>query len=84
VQAAKALRRGCRAQADALRRWAKDPQVDAAFQYTYREDLAFPVALANQKLTRSYPTYGLWLDLGRDGRVNPARCRASATAVDTP
>jgi hypothetical protein len=75
-----ALRRGCRAMAAALQRWAKDPRVDAAFQYTYREDEAFPVGLADQGLTRSYPTYGLWLDLGRDRGVNPARCRASATA----
>ena len=84
ARAPAALRRGCRAQAAALRRWAKDPQIDAAFQYTFREDPAFPVALADQGLTRAYPTYDLWLELGRDGRVNPERCRASATAADTP
>jgi len=77
------LRRGCRAQAAAMRRWARDPQVDAAFQYTYREDEAFPVGLADQRLTRSYPTYVLWLDLGNDRGVNRARCRASATATGT-
>jgi len=81
---AAALQRGCLAQAAALRRWAKDPQVDVAFQYTYREDPAFPVALADQRLTQSYPTYDLWLALGSEGRVRPERCRASATADGTP
>jgi hypothetical protein len=54
------LRAGCRAQDAALRRWAADPRVDAAFQYTFREDTAYPVGLADAGLTRTYPTYDLW------------------------
>lgn len=50
----------CRAQATALARWAADPRVDAAFQYTFREDPAFPVGLADAILTRTYPAYELW------------------------
>jgi hypothetical protein len=55
-----ALRAGCRAQAALLDRWAADPRVDVAFQYTFREDTAYPVGLADAGLTRLYPTYDLW------------------------
>jgi hypothetical protein len=55
-----ALRAQCRAQAGALDRWADDPRVDVAFQYTFREDTAYPVGLADAGLTRTYPTYELW------------------------
>jgi hypothetical protein len=55
-----ALRAQCRAQAAALDRWAKDPRVDVAFQYTFREDTAYPVGLADAGLTRTYPAYDLW------------------------
>lgn len=53
-------RAGCRALATALRRWYGDPRVDAAFQYTFREDSLFPVGLADARLTRLYPAYELW------------------------
>lgn len=55
-----ALRSQCRAQAAALDRWATDPRVDVAFQYTFREDTAYPVGLVDAGLTRAYPTYALW------------------------
>jgi hypothetical protein len=55
-----ALRSQCRAQDAMLRRWADDPRVDVAFQYTFREDTAYPVGLADAALTRAYPTYDLW------------------------
>lgn len=58
------LRAQCRAQDAALRRWADDPRVDAAFQYTFREDTAYPVGLADAGLTRVYPTYDLWAAWG--------------------
>ena len=66
------LRAGCRAQDDALRRWAEDPRVDVAFQYTFREDTAYPVGLADAALTRTYPTYELWKAWGaRDPSAPP-------------
>ncbi|HEU4973452.1 MAG TPA: hypothetical protein VFT50_00065 [Baekduia sp.] len=54
------LRAGCQAQDALLRRWAADPRVDVALQYTFREDTAYPVGLADARLTRTYPTYDLW------------------------
>jgi hypothetical protein len=58
------LRAGCRAQDALLRRWAADPRVDVALQYTFREDTAYPVGLADAGLTRMYPTYDLWMAWG--------------------
>ena len=64
------LRRGCRILDALLRRWYRDERVDAAFQYTYREDTVFPVGLADAGLTRLYPTFGLWRAWG--GERDPA------------
>jgi len=55
------LRAGCRALSAALAAWDRDPRVDAAFQYTFREDDLFPVGLADTALTRTYPAYAAWL-----------------------
>jgi hypothetical protein len=60
------LRRDCRALDSALRRWDLDPRVEAAFQYTFRDDPAFPVGLADVGLTRAWPAYDLWLAWGGD------------------
>jgi len=60
------LRAQCRAQERLLDRWAADPRVDAAFQYTFREDTAYPVGLVDAGLTRVYPTYDLWAAWGAD------------------
>jgi len=65
------LRAQCRAQDAALRRWAADPRVDAAFQYTFREDTAYPVGLADAGLTRVYPTYDLWAGWGARAPSDP-------------
>jgi hypothetical protein len=53
-------RRACEAMADALRFWARDPRVDAAFQYTFREDTSFPVGLVDARLDRLYRSYEAW------------------------
>jgi hypothetical protein len=68
------LQADCRAMATALRRWARDPLVDAAFQYTFREDTAFPVGLADPGLSRAYPVYELWRAWGRR-RGSARACR---------
>ena len=60
-----ALRAGCRAQHVLLRRWHADRQVDVALQYTYREDPAFTVGLADPGLDDLYPTYELWRAWGQ-------------------
>jgi hypothetical protein len=54
------LRSDCRAIHSTLRRWHAHPRVDAAFQYTFREDDQFPVGLADTQLTALYPTYAVW------------------------
>jgi hypothetical protein len=56
---------GCRAMAVQLIRWYRDPRVGAVFQYTFREDPAFPVGLIGAELSHLYPTYRLWLAWSR-------------------
>ncbi|TMM18075.1 MAG: hypothetical protein E6F96_07195 [Actinobacteria bacterium] len=51
---------GCQAMAAQLIRWYHDPRVGAVFQYTFREDPAFPVGLIGAELSHLYPTYRLW------------------------
>jgi len=58
-------RAGCLALAEQLLRWHSDPRVDAVFQYSFREDPAFPVGLVSADLSHVYPTYGLWLAWSR-------------------
>ncbi|MDQ3740557.1 MAG: hypothetical protein M3389_06390, partial [Actinomycetota bacterium] len=50
----------CRTLARSLRRWQRDPRVDAAFQFSLREDVAFPVGVFDTGLERAYPVYDLW------------------------
>jgi hypothetical protein len=64
---------GCRALAGALRTWAADPRVDAAFQYTFREDTAFRVGLADISLEQLRPAYEAWR-AAANGAVGSAPC----------
>jgi hypothetical protein len=50
----------CAAMDRALRAWAADPRVDVAVQYTFREDTAFRVGLADAGLTTELPSYAAW------------------------
>lgn len=68
------LRADCRAFNTALARWLRDPRVDVAFQYTVRDDPAFPVGLTDATLTRKWPTYDLlaaWAGDRRPGDPEP-------------
>ncbi len=58
-------RAGCRALARQLLDWHADPRVGAVFQYSFREDPAFPVGLMSADLSRPYPAYRLWLSYTR-------------------
>lgn len=75
------LRAGCRAMHEALRAWHRNPRVDLAVQYTFREDDRFPVGLVDTGLTRAYPTLDLWRAWSARPRptdpppVLPASCR---------
>ena len=75
------LARQCAAQAARLERWAADPKVAAVFQYTFRDDPAYPVGLADARLQALYPTQGLWqawADARGDAAPRrPAGCGAS-------
>jgi hypothetical protein len=54
------IRADCQALNVALRRWNDDPRVDAAFQYTFRDDPIFPVGLVDPTLTKAWPAYDLF------------------------
>ena len=62
--------------------------MQAAFQYTFRDDPAFPVGLADVGLTRTWPTYDEWLAWGGDrtpgaGVSNAAIKTSLMTSADT-
>jgi hypothetical protein len=59
AQAANRLQ-ACEQMAAELARWYADPRVDAAFQYTLREDDRFKTGLISTDLTTAFPTLGLW------------------------
>ena len=62
---------GCRAMGRALQAWSADPDVQLAVQYTFREDTAFPVGLADAGLTTLEPAYAAWLAAAQ-GQADPA------------
>lgn len=66
---------GCTAMAAGLRSWVDDPRVTAAFQYTFRDDTAFPVGLADPGLTTLEPAYAAWRALAA-GTDLSAACAA--------
>jgi Glycosyl hydrolase catalytic core len=78
----KSVRADCQALAVTLRRWKRDPRVDAAFQYTFRDDPVFPVGLADAKLTKEWPAYHLFKAWAGSRKPDdpsprsPAACRA--------
>jgi hypothetical protein len=50
----------CLALAGQVGRWRSDPRVGAVFQYTFRDDPAFPVGLTDAELRGLSPSYGMW------------------------
>lgn len=50
----------CAAQAALLEQWDADPRVQAVFQFSIREDTAYPVGLFDPRLRRAYAVYDLW------------------------
>ena len=57
-------RGGCEALARQVIAWESDPRVAAVFQFSFRDDPAFPVGLISSDLSRVYPVYGMWRALG--------------------
>jgi hypothetical protein len=72
---------GCRVLAGQLLGWYADPRVTAVFQYSFRDDPAFPVGLLSADLAHVYPAYGLWLRLTRAMAVGepPVRLASACT-----
>ena len=50
----------CEAMFSALRSWAINDRVDAAFQYTFRESRDYPVGLVSPSLFDTYASYRAW------------------------
>ena len=65
----------CEAMAAALRSWARNDRIDAAFQYTFREARAFPVGLVSPSMLTTYGSYRAWLAFaGGPPKVPPSPC----------
>lgn len=65
----------CEAMAAALRAWARDPRVEAALQYTFRESRVFPVGLVSPSLLRTYGSYRAWYAFaGAPEKLPPSPC----------
>ncbi|MDX8152970.1 hypothetical protein SK069_15330 [Patulibacter brassicae] len=66
------LRAECRLMHQQLVRWYHAPRVAAAFQYSVREDRAFPVGLLDERLRRTFPVADVWRAWGaRDPTAPP-------------
>ncbi|UTI65725.1 hypothetical protein NBH00_05805 [Paraconexibacter antarcticus] len=61
----------CAAQAALLEHFDADPRVQAVFQFSVREDTAYPVGLFDPRLTRAYPVYDLWKAWGAARPTDP-------------
>ncbi|MCK9249664.1 MAG: hypothetical protein M0P31_11925 [Solirubrobacteraceae bacterium] len=80
------LRAECRLMHQQLVRWWHDPRVTAAFQYSVREDAAFPVGLLDPTLARTYPVTAVWQAWGGDREPTappPPSPTGCATAAST-
>ena len=55
----------------ALRSWAVNDRVDAAFQYTFRESRDYPVGLVSSSLFETYDSYRAWLAFAGSPRRLP-------------
>ena len=73
----------CRALATELQGWQAEPGVAAVFQYTFRDDPAFPVGLVSADLRTLHPVYELWLSLARP-RVAGTPAPVLLDACSTP
>jgi len=65
----------CEAMSTALRAWAYNDRIDAAFQYTFREAHAFPVGLVSPSLRVTYRSYRAWFAFaGGPEKMPPSPC----------
>jgi hypothetical protein len=64
--------RACERMHAALTTWARDPRVDAAFQYTVREDPVFRTGLVTERFDRTRPAYAAWRAWAASPAAEPA------------
>lgn len=62
----------CQAMSAALRSWAANGRIDAAFQFTFRESRDYPVGLVSPSLFETYRSYRAWSAFAGSPRVLPA------------
>ena len=62
----------CDAMSAALRSWAANDRIDAAFQFTFRESRDYPVGLVSSSLLKTYGSYRAWLAFAGAPRRLPA------------
>lgn len=61
----------CDAMSAALRSWATNDRIDAAFQYTFRESRDYPVGLVSSSLRDTYRSYRAWFAFAGSPRRLP-------------
>jgi len=61
----------CPAMSAALRSWAVNDRIDAAFQYTFRESRDYPVGLVSPSLRDTYRSYRAWHAFAGSPRLLP-------------
>ncbi|MDP1846486.1 MAG: hypothetical protein Q8K79_01740 [Solirubrobacteraceae bacterium] len=61
----------CAAMSAALRSWAVNDRISAAFQFTFRESRDFPVGLVSPSLFDTYASYRAWRAFSGSPRVLP-------------
>lgn len=61
----------CAAMSAALRSWAVNDRIDAAFQYTFRDNRDYPVGLVSTSLRDTFAAYRAWLAFAGSPRTLP-------------
>jgi hypothetical protein len=62
----------CAGMSAALRSWAVNDRIDAAFQYTFRDNRHYPVGLVSASLFDTFGSYRAWHAFAGSPRVLPA------------
>jgi hypothetical protein len=66
---------GCAGMSAALRSWAVNDRIDAAFQYTFRDNRHYPVGLVSSSLRDTFASYRAWSAFaGSPRQLPPAPC----------
>jgi hypothetical protein len=61
----------CEAMSAALRSWSVNDRIDAAFQYTFRDNRDYPVGLVSSSLRNTFASYRAWYAFAGSPRQLP-------------